>query len=390
MKFHFNTRAIHAGQVPEPTTGAIVTPIYATSTYVQSTPGKHKGYEYSRTGNPTRAAYEACIASLESGKWGFAFASGMAAIATVLEILDAGSHIIAMDDLYGGTYRIFEKVRAKTAGLSFSFLDFSAKNIIEQLEQARKPNTKMLVVETLSNPLLKMANLREVAQWAKKHNILCVADNTFTSPWLIRPLEYGFDIVVHSATKYLNGHSDVVSGVVVVGDNQELAEKIGFLQNAVGGVAGPWDSFLIMRSLKTLPIRMREHCANAQIIAEWLERQPRVEKVIYPGLPSHPQYALAKDQMSAFGGIITFILRGDIKDATRFLERCHLFALAESLGGVESLVDHPATMTHAAVPVEIRRELGIGDGLIRLSVGIEFVDDLIADLSNALELEGGK
>lgn len=390
MKFHFNTRAIHAGQVPEPTTGAIVTPIYATSTYVQSTPGKHKGYEYSRTGNPTRAAYEACIASLESGKWGFAFASGMAAIATVLEILDAGSHIIAMDDLYGGTYRIFEKVRAKTAGLSFSFLDFSAKNIIEQLEKARKPNTKMLVVETLSNPLLKMANLREVAQWAKKHNILCVADNTFTSPWLIRPLEYGFDMVVHSATKYLNGHSDVVSGVVVVGDNQELAEKIGFLQNAVGGVAGPWDSFLIMRSLKTLPIRMREHCANAQIIAEWLERQPRVEKVIYPGLPSHPQYALAKDQMSAFGGIISFILRGDIKDATRFLERCHLFALAESLGGVESLVDHPATMTHAAVPVEIRRQLGISDALIRLSVGIEFVDDLIADLSNALELEGGK
>jgi cystathionine beta-lyase/cystathionine gamma-synthase len=387
MKFHFNTRAIHAGQMPEPATGAIVTPIFATSTYVQSTPGHHKGYEYSRTGNPTRAAYEACIASLESGKWGFAFASGMAAIATVLDLLDVGSHVIAMDDLYGGTYRIFEKVRAKTSGLSFSFIDFSAENIIEQLEQVRKPHTRMLMVETLSNPLLKMADLAQVAKWAKKHNIICVADSTFTSPWLIRPLEHGFDIVVHSATKYLNGHSDVVSGVVVVGDNPELAEKVGFLQNAVGGVAGPWDSFLIMRSLKTLAIRMRQHCENAQIIAEWLEKQPQVEKVIYPGLSSHPQHALAHKQMPAFGGIITFILRGDLKNATRFLERCHLFALAESLGGVESLVDHPATMTHAAVPVEIRHQLGISDGLIRLSVGIEFVDDLIADLSHALEIE---
>lgn len=388
MKFHFNTRAIHAGQMPEPATGAIVTPIFATSTYVQSTPGHHKGYEYSRTGNPTRAAYEACIASLESGKWGFAFASGMAAIATVLDLLDAGSHVIAMDDLYGGTYRIFEKVRAKTAGLSFSFLDFSAENIMQQLDQVRKPNTRMLMIETLSNPLLKMADLAKVAEWAKKHHIICVADSTFTSPWLIRPLEYGFDIVVHSATKYLNGHSDVVSGIVVVGDNAELAEKIGFLQNAVGGVAGPWDSFLIMRSLKTLAIRMKQHCENAQIIAEWLENQPQVEKVIYPGLSSHPQHTLAKQQMLAFGGIITFILRGDLTDATRFLERCHLFALAESLGGVESLVDHPATMTHAAVPVEIRQGLGISDGLIRLSVGIEFVDDLIADLSHALKVEG--
>lgn len=386
MKYHFDTRAIHAGQVPDPTTGAIVTPIFATSTYVQSTPGHHKGYEYSRTGNPTRAAYEACIASLESGKWGFAFASGMAAIATVLELLDTGSHVIAMDDLYGGTYRIFEKVRAKTAGLTFSFLDFSAENIIERLEQARKPNTRMLLVETLSNPLLKMADLAQVSAWAKKHQIICVADNTFTSPWIIRPLEHGFDIVVHSATKYLNGHSDVVSGIVVVGDNAELAEKMGFLQNAVGGVAGPWDAFLIMRSLKTLAIRMRQHCENAQTIAEWLEKQPMVEKVIYPGLKSHPQHELAQSQMSAFGGIITFVLRGDIKDATRFLERCHLFSLAESLGGVESLVDHPATMTHAAVPSEIRHQLGISDGLVRLSVGIEYIDDLIADLSYALEV----
>ncbi len=385
MKFHFDTRAIHAGQSPDPGTGAIMTPIFATSTYVQSTPGHHKGYEYSRTANPTRCAYEACIASLESGKWGFAFASGMAAIATVLELLDTGSHVIAMDDLYGGTYRIFEKVRAKTAGLGFSFVDFSVNNLIEQLEQARKPNTRMLWIETLSNPLLKTADLAQVAEWAKKHNLICVADNTFTSPWLMRPLEYGFDIVVHSATKYLNGHSDVVSGVAVVGDNAELAEKMSFLQNAVGAIAGPWDSFLIMRSLKTLALRMRQHSENAQIIAEWLENHPLVEKVIYPGLTSHPQHELAQRQMHAFGGIITFILRGNLKQATQFLEGCKLFSLAESLGGVESLVDHPATMTHAAVPVEIRHQLGIVDGLIRLSVGIEFVDDLIADLSQAFE-----
>lgn len=383
-KHHFNTRAIHAGQTPDFSTGAIMTPIFATSTYVQASPGQHKGYEYSRTGNPTRHAYETCIASLESGNHGFAFASGMAAIATILELLDTGSHVIAMDDLYGGTYRIFEKVRVRTAGLAFSFLEFSAEDILEQLEKALQPNTRMLWVETLSNPLLKTTDLATVAQWAKKHNLICVADNTFTSPWLIRPLEYGFDIVVHSATKYLNGHSDVVSGVVIVGDNPVLAEKIGFLQNAVGGIAGPWDSFLIMRSLKTLAIRMRQHCENAQTIAEWLEGHPAVEKVIYPGLKSYPQHALAKKQMSAFGGMITFILRGNIDDAKAFLERCHLFSLAESLGGVESLVDHPATMTHAAIPVALRRQLGIADGLIRLSVGIEFVDDLIEDLSQAL------
>lgn len=383
-KHHFNTRAIHAGQTPDFSTGAIMTPIFATSTYVQASPGQHKGYEYSRTGNPTRHAYETCIASLESGNHGFAFASGMAAIATILELLDTGSHVIAMDDLYGGTYRIFEKVRVRTAGLAFSFLEFSAEDILEQLEKVLQPNTRMLWVETLSNPLLKTTDLATVAQWAKKHNLICVADNTFTSPWLIRPLEYGFDIVVHSATKYLNGHSDVVSGVVIVGDNPVLAEKIGFLQNAVGGIAGPWDSFLIMRSLKTLAIRMRQHCENAQTIAEWLEGHPAVEKVIYPGLKSYPQHALAKKQMSAFGGMITFILRGNIDDAKAFLERCHLFSLAESLGGVESLVDHPATMTHAAIPVALRRQLGIADGLIRLSVGIEFVDDLIEDLSQAL------
>lgn len=384
MKHHFNTRAIHAGQAPESTTGAIMTPIFATSTYVQASPGQHKGYEYSRTGNPTRHAYETCIASLESGQYGFAFASGMAAIATVLEILDAGSHVIAMDDLYGGTYRLFEKVRTRTAHLSFSFVDFSAENLIERLEKALKPNTKMIWIETLSNPLLKTTDFAKITEWAKKNQLMSVADNTFTSPCLVRPLEQGFDIVVHSATKYLNGHSDVVSGVVVV-DNSALAEKIAFLQNAVGAVAGPWDSFLIMRSLKTLAIRMRQHCENAQIIAEWLEKQPMVEKVIYPGLKSYPQHELVQRQMPAFGGMITFILHGGLNNAKTFLEKCQLFSLAESLGGVESLVDHPATMTHAAVPAEVRRELGIADGLIRLSVGIEFVDDLIADLSQALK-----
>lgn len=385
MKQHFDTRAIHAGQAPDPTTGAIMTPIFATSTYVQSSPSQHKGYEYSRTANPTRSAYEACIASLESGQHGYAFASGMAAIATLLELLDAGSHIIAMDDLYGGTYRLFEKVRSKTANLHVSFLDFSADNILEQLDGAIKPNTKMLWLETLSNPLLKTTDLLKVAEWSKKNSILCVADNTFTSPWLIRPLELGFDIVVHSATKYLNGHSDVVSGVVVVGDNADLAEKIAFLQNSVGAVAGPWDSFLIMRSLKTLSLRMKQHSENAQIIAEWLEKQPAIERVIYPGLPSYPQHALAKRQMPAFGGMISFVLRGELPEAKSFLEKCRLFSLAESLGGVESLVDHPATMTHAALPVEVRRNLGIADGLIRLSVGIEHVEDLIQDLSHALE-----
>lgn len=385
MKHHFDTRAIHAGQKPDPATGAIMTPIFATSTYVQESPGKHKGYEYSRTDNPTRHAYEACITSLESGSRGFAFASGMAAISTVLELLDSGSHVIAMDDLYGGTYRLFEKVRTRTANLSFSFVDFSSEQLISLLEKNIKPNTRMLWIETLSNPLLKTVDMRQVAEWAKKHHLITVADSTFTSPWLIRPLEYGFDLVIHSATKYLNGHSDVVSGVVVVGDNSDIAEKMAYLQNSVGAVANPWDSFLIMRSLKTLPIRMRQHCENAQKIAEWLEKHPAIEKVIYPGLASYPQYALAQHQMKAFGGIITFILRGDLKEATMFLEKCRLFSLAESLGGVESLVDHPATMTHAAVPAEIRHQLGILDGLIRLSVGIENIDDLIQDLSQALE-----
>lgn len=384
MTHHFDTRAIHAGQTPDPATGAIMTPIFATSTYVQESPGKHKGYEYSRTGNPTRQAYEDCMASLESGCRGFAFASGMAAIATVLELLDAGSHVIAMDDLYGGTYRLFEKVRSKTAGLQCDFVDFTADNILEKLEAARKPTTRMIWLETLSNPLLKMADVAKIAQWAKQHDIISVADSTFTTPWLIRPLTLGCDIVLHSATKYLNGHSDIVSGLVVVKD-AALAEKMAFLQNAVGAVASPWDSYMILRSLKTLSVRMRQHCDNAQKIAEWLEKQPAIERVIYPGLVNHPQHALAKQQMPAgFGGIITFILRGDQQNARLFLEKCRLFSLAESLGGVESLVDHPASMTHAAVPEAIRRQLGIMDGLIRLSVGIEWVDDLIDDLSQAL------
>jgi len=381
---HFDTRAIHAGQTPDSGTGAIMTPIFATSTYVQPSPGEHKGYEYSRTSNPTRKAYEDCIASLESGRRGFAFASGMAAIATVLELLEAGSHVIAMDDLYGGTYRLFEKVRKHTAHLSFSFVDFSRADITEQLNQAIQPNTRMIWIETVSNPMLKVTDLQKTVQFARQHNLISVADNTFTTPWLLRPLEYGLDIVVHSATKYLNGHSDVVSGTAIVGDNPELIEKMAFLQNSVGGIAGPWDSFLIMRSLKTLSVRMRQHCENAMAIAEWLEKHPAVEKVIYPGLPSHPQHALAKQQMPAFGGMITFILKGNIHNARRFLENCRLFSLAESLGGVESLVDHPAIMTHASIPEAIRQKLGIADGLIRLSVGIEHIDDLKADLSTAL------
>lgn len=392
VKQHFDTRAIHAGQAPDLGTGAIMTPIFATSTYVQASPGQHKGYEYSRTDNPTRHAYEACIASLESGQRGFAFASGMAAIATVLELLDAGSHVIAMDDLYGGTYRLFENVRTRTAHLQFSFVDFSKEDCIQQLEVARKLETRMLWIETLSNPLLKTADLAKIIAWAKQYDIICVADSTFTTPWIMRPLEYGFDIVIHSATKYLNGHSDVVSGIAIVADRPdcvELSAKLAYLQNAVGAVAGPWDSFLIMRSLKTLSIRMRQHGENAQKIAEWLEKHPAVEKVIYPGLESHPQHALMKQQMASFGGMITFILRGSsggtLAAARTFLERCHLFSLAESLGGVESLVDHPTSMTHAAVPEEIRLKAGIVDGLIRLSVGIEHVDDLIADLSQALK-----
>ncbi|MCK9540254.1 trans-sulfuration enzyme family protein [Dokdonella sp.] len=375
------TRAIHAGQSPDPSTGAIMTPIYATSTYVQQSPGVHQGYEYSRTHNPTRFAYERCVADIESGRQGFAFASGLAAAATVLDLLDSGSHVIAMDDLYGGTYRLFEKVRRRSAGLDFSFVDL---NDAKALKAALKPNTKMIWAETPTNPMLKLVDLAKVAAFAKKHGLMLVVDNTFCSPMVQRPLEHGADLVLHSATKYLNGHSDMVGGIVVVGENADLAERMAFLQNSVGAVAGPFDAFLALRGLKTLHLRMRAHCAAALELAGWLETHPKVERVIYPGLKSHPQHALAKKQMDGFGGIVTIEVKGGLRKARSMLERCHLFALAESLGGVESLIEHPAIMTHASVPPAQRKRLGISDGLIRLSVGVEAVGDLRAELALAL------
>ncbi|MGF1628206.1 MAG: trans-sulfuration enzyme family protein [Kiloniellaceae bacterium] len=377
----FATRVIHAGQSPDPSTGAIMPPIYATSTYVQDSPGVHKGYEYSRSQNPTRMAYERCIADLESGERGYAFASGLSAIATLLDCLDSGSHVIAMDDLYGGSYRLFEKVRKRSAGLDFSFVDMAR---IENLEAAIRPETKLIWVETPTNPLLKLVDLEAVASLARKRGIVTACDNTFATPWIQRPLELGFDVVMHSATKYLNGHSDMVGGILVVGDNAALADQLAFLQNAVGAVQGPFDSFLALRGLKTLALRMERHSTNGMAVAEYLEGHPKVERVIYPGLQSHPQHALAEQQMDAPGGMITAFLKGGLENARRFLERVEVFALAESLGGVESLIEHPAIMTHASIPPEIRAILGISDGLVRLSVGIESEDDLIADLENAL------
>ncbi len=379
-KHGLGTKAIHAGQSPDPSTGAIMTPIYATSTYVQKSPGVHQGYEYSRTQNPTRNAYERCVAALESGSDGFAFASGLAAAATVLEVLDSGAHIIAMDDLYGGTFRLFDKVRKRSAGLQFSFIDMTQAGAIEA---AIQPNTKMIWVETPTNPMLKLVDLTEVARIGKARGLITVVDNTFASPVLQRPIELGCDIVLHSATKYLNGHSDIVGGVLVTA-NAQIAEQLSFLQNAVGAVQGPFDSFLALRGLKTLHLRVERTCQNALQIARFLEAHPAVEKVIYPGLASHPQHALAKAQMSGFGGIISVVVKGGLAVATKMLERCELFALAESLGGVESLIEHPAIMTHASIPAEKRAELGMSDGLIRLSVGIEDVADLIAELSAAL------
>ncbi len=376
----FATRAIHAGQAPDPATGAIMQPIYATSTYVQSSPGVHQGYEYSRTQNPTRMAYERCIANLESGSHGFAFASGMAATATILELIDSGSHVVAMDDLYGGTRRLFSGVRTRSAGLAFSYVDLSD---VAALEKAIRGDTRLVWIETPTNPLLKIVDLEAVIGIAKDIDALVVVDNTFATPYAQRPLEFGADIVMHSATKFINGHSDMVGGVVVTGD-EDLAEQLAFLQNSIGAVAGPFDSFLALRGVKTLDIRMQRHNDSALQVAGWLERDARVQRVLYPGLTSHPQHALAARQMDAFGGIVTFFIDGDIDTARRFLERCELFALAESLGGVESLVDHPAIMTHASVPAAERAALGISDQLIRLSVGIEAVDDLIADLDQAL------
>jgi cystathionine beta-lyase/cystathionine gamma-synthase len=383
----FATRTIHGGQSPDPSTGAVMPPIYATSTYAQSSPGVHQGFEYSRSQNPTRFAYERCVADLEHGTRGFAFASGLAATATLLEVLKPGDHVVASDDMYGGSRRLFSRVRESSAGLKFTFVDLRDPR---KVEAAVRPETRLLWVETPSNPMLKLADLAALKAIAQKHQILAAADNTFATPYLQRPLEAGFDVVMHSGTKYLSGHSDVVNGVLVVGDNQELAERLTFLQNSVGAVAGPFDSFLALRGVKTLALRMQRHCENAQELAGFLERHPRVQRVHYPGLASHPQHALAREQMrdprgqSAFGGMISIELRGDLDESKRFLERCELFALAESLGGVESLIEHPAIMTHASVPREARMALGISDTLCRLSVGIEDVADLKADLQQAL------
>jgi cystathionine gamma-lyase len=385
MRPGFATRVIHAGQTPDPSTGAIMPPIYATSTYVQDSPGVHKGLDYGRSHNPTRWALERCVADLESGAQAFAFASGMAAIATVLEVLDSGAHIVAGDDLYGGTFRLFERVRRRSAGQTFSFVELSNPGA---LEAALRPDTRMVWVETPSNPLLKLADLRAIAQLCRARNLISVADNTFASPWVQRPLELGFDIVVHSTTKYLNGHSDVIGGIAVVASDEHLApvrERLGFLQNAVGGIAGPFDSFLTLRGVKTLALRMARHCENALELAQWLEAQPEVARVRYPGLASHPQHALAQRQMHGYGGMISLDLASDLAGTKRFLERCEIFALAESLGGVESLIEHPAIMTHATIPPDQRAALGIGDGLVRLSVGIEDVQDLRRDLRRALD-----
>ena len=375
------TLAIHAGQSPDPTTGAVMPPIYATSTYAQSSPGVHQGFEYSRTHNPTRFAYERCVAGLEGGSRGFAFASGLAATSTLLELLDSGDHVLAMDDLYGGSYRLFERVRRRSAGLDFSFVDMTDP---AKFEAAITPRTKLVWIETPTNPLLKIVDIAAIAAIAKKRGLLVAVDNTFASPALQRPLEHGADLVMHSATKYLNGHSDMVGGMLVVGDDAELAEQVAFLQNSVGAVQGPFDSFLALRGLKTLHLRMRAHCENAQALAEWLQSHPAIEAVIYPGLASHPHHALAKRQMDGFGGMLSVRVKGGLDGAKRFCERLELFTLAESLGGVESLVNHPAIMTHASIPPARRAELGIADDLVRLSVGVETLEDLRADLDHAL------
>ena len=380
----FGTRVIHAGQTPDPSTGAVITPIYANSTYLHTSPGVHKGLDYGRSHNPTRWAFERCIADLESGVQGFAFASGMAAIATVLELLDTGAHVITSDDLYGGTFRLMDRVRQRSAGLTFSYVDLADP---EALVAALRPETRMLLVETPTNPLLNLADLEQLAAFCRKHNIISVADNTFASPWIQRPLEAGFDIVVHSTTKYLNGHSDVIGGIAVVSGEERNAgvrEQLAFLHNAIGAIAGPFDSFLALRGVKTLNLRMQRHCENALELASWLERQAKVRRVRYPGLVSHPQHDLARRQMNGFGGVISFELDSDLAGTIRFLEACELITLAESLGGVESLIEHPAIMTHASIPPALRVKIGITDSLIRLSVGIEDIDDLREDIGNAL------
>jgi cystathionine gamma-lyase len=376
----FSTRAIHAGQSPDPTNGAIMTPVYLTSTYVQQSPGKHKGYEYSRSHNPTRKAFEDCVANLEGGSHGFAFASGLSATMIVLQLLRSGDHVIAGDDMYGGTFRLFDKVLKPNNGMEFSYVDLTKP---ENLDAAFKSNTKLLWLETPTNPLLKLADIQALAKKAHAKGVLVAVDNTFMSPYFQRPLELGADLVVHSSTKFINGHSDIVGGVIVVND-KALAEKLFFYSNAIGPIASPFDSFLALRSLKTLPVRMRAHAENGMAIAEHFSGHAKIERLIYPGLKSHPQHALAKSQMTGFGGIVTLILKGGMNESRRFLEAVRVFSLAESLGGVESLVNHPAIMTHASVPPETRKALGISDALVRLSVGIEDIEDLIADLDQAL------
>ena len=380
----FSTKALHVGQEPEGTTGAIIPPIFATSTYVQESPGVHKGFDYARSHNPTRYAYERCVAALEGGEAGFAFSSGMAASSTVLELLPANSHIIAGDDLYGGTYRLFERVRKQSMGLEVTYVDLSnPKTIRENLEAARRPTTRMVWVETPTNPLLKVVDLEQVADFANRSGYISVCDNTFASPYLQQPLRYGFTLVLHSATKYLNGHSDVVGGIVITGQNKEVTERMGFLQNAIGSVPSPFDCFLILRGVKTLAVRMDRSSSNALQIASFLESHPQVERVIYPGLKSHPQYDVAQRQMRMGGGMVSMVMKGGLEASRKFLEAVRVFSLAESLGGVESLIEHPAIMTHASIPKEIRERSGIADGFIRLSVGIEDLADLQDDLATA-------
>jgi cystathionine gamma-lyase len=381
-KHAFATRAIHAGQSPDPSTGAVMQPIYATSTFKQSSPGVHTGFEYARSQNPTRMAFERCIADLESGTRGFAFSSGLAASSTILELLDAGSHIVAVDDMYGGSWRLFERVRKRSMGLRVSYADPA---VAGSLEKALQPDTKMIWAETPSNPLLKVSDLAAIAKIGKARGILTVVDNTFASPWLQRPLELGIDLVVHSVTKYINGHSDMVGGLVVVGERKEIAEKLEFMQNAIGSILDPFSSFLALRGVKTLPLRMRQHCGNAMHLATWLQSKPKIERIVYPGLPTHPQHLLAAKQMNGFyGAMIAVYLKTDMAGVRRALEACQVFTLAESLGGVESLIGHPVTMSHGSLPAERRARLGIVDNLVRLSVGIEAVEDLIADLEQAL------
>ena len=378
----FDTRAIHSGQENDPTTGAVMTPIYASSTFAQESPGVHKGYEYSRSSNPTRKALEDCIADLENGGTGHAFSSGMAATSTILELLNSGDHLVACNDLYGGTYRLFETIRSRTSGISSSFVDCSD---LKEIEKAINKNTRLLWIETPSNPLLKVFDLTKIIEVVKGKGIITVCDNTFCSPWAQNPLDHGFDIVMHSASKYICGHSDVIAGIAVVSsERKDLSEEMHYLLNASGGITGPFESFLLLRSLKTLPVRMQRHCDNAMKVAQFLESHPKVSETIYPGLESHPQYEIAKKQMRGFGGMISFVVNGGVKQAIEILQKLEIFTLAESLGGAESLAGHPATMTHASIPKHIRESIGVGDGLIRLSVGIESVDDLITDLEQAL------